>query len=299
MAGPTYGKNKPGDVLDFGIITGQHYRPWSDIKEQWLWADESGWDSAWAFDHFFGLRKDMDGEEGVCLEGWTLIAALATMTSQVQLGLMVTGITHREPIVLFKNAVTVDHVSDGRLILGVGAAWQEREHEAYGIPFPPPGERVDRFAEQMEMYRLLETQQRSDFKGEHYSLVNAPFEPKPVHGHIPILVGSTGKRMMTYIAKYADQWDGGGTPEEYAERGKRLNQLCEEIGRDPAEIRWVLSTGSAPFETEDAFRDHVRRYADVGVRSFLFNTPFSGVTDSMRAVADNVLPGLRKEFSGS
>lgn len=297
MAGPTNGKNPAGDVLDFGIVTGQHYRTWDDLQAIWKWADETGWDSAWCFDHFFGLRQDMEVEAGVCLEGWTLLAALAMMTSNVQLGLMVTGLTHREPIVLFKNAVTVDHVSNGRLILGVGAAWNEREHAAYGIPFPSPKVRVDRFAEQMEMYRLLETQERSDFSGENYSLVNAPFEPKPVNGHIPILIGSTGKRMMSYVARYADQWDGGGTPDEYREKSDRLNQLCEEIGRDPSEIRRALSTGPDKFESEQVFRDHVRSYAEVGVRSFLFGAPFSPVTESMREIANNVLPELRKEFT--
>lgn len=295
MAGPTHGENPPSNELDFGIITGQHYRNWDVIKEIWLWADESGWDSAWAFDHFFGLRKDE--EQGECLEGWTLIAALATLTKNVQLGLMVTGLTHREPIVLFKNAVTVDHVSDGRLILGVGAAWQEREHEAYGIPFPSPRERVDRFGEQMEMYRLLETQERTDFNGEYYSLVNAPFEPKPVSGHIPILVGSTGKRMLRHVARYANQWDGGGTPEEYRESGKRLKAACDEVGRDPSEIRWALSTGMAAMESEDTFRQHVRSYAEIGVRSFLFNAPFTSPNSTMRAIADKVIPELRQEFS--
>lgn len=298
MAGPTQGKNPPAGGIDFGIVTGQHYRSWNDIKEHWLWADESGWDSAWAFDHFFGLRQDMEAERGECLEGWTLIAALAMLTKNVQMGLMVTGLTHREPIVLFKNAITVDHVSDGRLILGVGAAWQEREHEAYGMPFPSPRERVDRFGEQMEMYRRLETQETTDFNGEHYTLVNAPFEPKPVYGHIPILIGSTGKRMLAHVARYADQWDAGGTPEEYQQHGERLKAACEKIGRDPSEIRWVLSTGADKMESEDIFRDHVRRYAAVGVRSFLFNTPFiSSPNKTMRAIAEQVIPELREEFN--
>ncbi|HEX2282695.1 MAG TPA: LLM class flavin-dependent oxidoreductase, partial [Thermomicrobiales bacterium] len=124
----------------------------------------------------------------------------------------------------------------------------------------------------------------------------APFEPKPVHGHIPILVGSTGKRMMRHVARYADQWDGGGTPEEYRQRGERLNTLCQEIGRDPSEIRWVLSTGAAVMDSVDTFRNHVRSYAEVGVRSFLFNTPFGGVNDTMRAIAEDVLPELRQEL---
>jgi alkanesulfonate monooxygenase SsuD/methylene tetrahydromethanopterin reductase-like flavin-dependent oxidoreductase (luciferase family) len=201
IGGPTYGKNPPVDYVSFGIVAGQHHRSWSEMREQWQFAEETGWDSAWAFDHFMSLRDD---ETGPCLDGWTLLGAMAEMTERVQMGLMVTGLTHRNPAVMFKQAVTVDHVSNGRAILGVGASWNEREHEAYGIEFPSPKVRVDRFGEAMEMYRLLESQERTKFEGEHYSLVDAPFEPKPVYGHMPILVGSRGKRMMRFIAQYAE-----------------------------------------------------------------------------------------------
>lgn len=291
--GPTYGKNPPAEKIDFGLITGNHWRSWSEIEEQWLFAEESGWDSAWAFDHFFSLR---DNEMGPCLEGWTLLGALAKMTERVQIGLMVTGMTHRYPAVLFKQAVTIDHISGGRHIFGVGAAWQEREHEAYGMEFPPPKVRVDRFAEAMEMYRQLETQERTTFEGEHYKLVNAPFEPKPVYGHMPILIGSTGKRMLRYVAKYADQWDGGGTPDEYKVHGERLNAYCREIGRDPSEIRWVLSTGRDKVESEDTFRKHVEDYYNVGVRSFLFNIPTGPVNQTLRNIAERVIPELREQY---
>jgi alkanesulfonate monooxygenase SsuD/methylene tetrahydromethanopterin reductase-like flavin-dependent oxidoreductase (luciferase family) len=289
--GPTYGKNPPADTIDFGIITGQHWRSWSEMQEQWLFAEETGWDSAWAFDHFFSLR---DGEMGPCLDGWTLLGGLAQMTERVQLGLMVTGMTHRNPAVLFKQAVTVDHISGGRHIFGVGAAWNEREHEAYGMEFPSPKVRVDRFAEAMEMYRLLETQERTTFEGEHYQLVDAPFKPKPVFGHMPILIGSTGKRMLRYVARYADQWDGGGTPEEYRAHGERLNAYCRDIGRDPSEIRWVLSTGRDKVESEDTFRTHVEDYYRVGVRSFLFNIPTGPVNQTLRNIAERVIPELRE-----
>jgi len=288
------GKNPPPDELDFGIVAGQHYRDWPEILEQFQWADESGWDSAWAFDHFFSLRKDH--ELGICHEGWVLLAALARETRNVQLGLMVTGITHRPPAVLFKQVVTLDHVSDGRLIFGVGAAWHAREHAAYGLEFPSPRERVDRFGEVMEMYRLLETQERTTFNGAHYQLDNAPFEPKPVNGHVPIMVGSTGRRMLRHVARYADQWDGGGTPEEYAAMGERLNQLCQEIGRDPGAVRWALDSGAAALESESAFRAHVAAYAAVGVRSFLFDIPRGTPSPTMRSIADDVIPELRARF---
>ncbi len=292
--GPTRGTNPSGDTVDFGIITGQHWRSLDEIREQWDFAEETGWDSAWAFDHFFSLRE---GVMGPCLEGFTLLASLAERTEDVQLGLMVTGMTHRNPAIMFKEAVTIDHISGGRHVFGVGAAWNEREHEAYGIEFPSPKVRVDRFAEAMEMFRRLETQERTSFDGASYRLVDAPFEPKPVYGHMPVLVGSTGKRMLRYVAQYADQWDGGGTPEEFAAHGERLNRYCQEIGRDPAEIRWVLSTGRDKVESEDTFRQHVEDYYNVGVRSFLFNIPYGPISPTLRNIAEQVIPELRDRYS--
>lgn len=286
---------QPGgpDGLHFGIVTGQHRRPLAQIEEHWQFAEATGWDSAWAFDHVFSLGQN---EMDETLEGWTLLAAMAARTSRVQLGLMVTGNTHRNPAILAKQAVTVDIVSGGRLILGVGAAWHEREHAAYGIPFPSPRERVDRFGEAMELHRLLETQERATFNGQYYTLDEAPFEPKPVFGHIPILVGSTGKRMLRHNARYADQWDGGGTPDELRATGERLNANCAEIGRDPSEIRWALSTGADKLESPDTFRKHVNDYAAVGVRSFLFSLPGGSPNDTIRRIASEVMPEVREEW---
>jgi alkanesulfonate monooxygenase SsuD/methylene tetrahydromethanopterin reductase-like flavin-dependent oxidoreductase (luciferase family) len=294
MAGPTFGKNPPVDELDFGIITKQHWRSWEEIQEQWQWADESGWDSAWAFDHFFSLR---DGELGPCLEGWTLLAALAVWTSRLQLGLMVNGNTHRNPAVLAKQAVTVDIVSGGRLIFGAGAAWNEREHVAYGLDFPSPRERVDRFGEAMEVHRLLETRERATFRGGYYTLDEAPFEPRPVFGHIPILIGTTGSRMLRHVARYADQWDGGGSPDEYRATGERLNARCREIGRDPAEIRWALASEPDALRSTDDFRRHVAGYAAVGVRSFLFTIPNGAPDGTLREIAERIVPELRETFA--
>jgi alkanesulfonate monooxygenase SsuD/methylene tetrahydromethanopterin reductase-like flavin-dependent oxidoreductase (luciferase family) len=295
LAGPTHGHNPPRDTLQFGLVTGQHWRSWDELQEQWRFADETGWDSVWAFDHFFSLR---DGELGPCLEGWTLLAALATLTTRAQIGLLVNGNTHRNPAILAKQAVTVDIVSGGRLILGVGAAWNEREHAAYGIPFPSARERVDRFGEAMELHRLLETQERATFNGQYYQLDNAPFEPKPVFGHIPILVGSTGARMLSHVARYADQWDGGGSPEEYQALSARLDERCADIGRDPGEILRVYSTGGDPLASEDAFRAHVAAYAAVGVRGFLFDLPNGAPSATLRDIAERVLPELRAGAQG-
>jgi alkanesulfonate monooxygenase SsuD/methylene tetrahydromethanopterin reductase-like flavin-dependent oxidoreductase (luciferase family) len=294
LAGPTYGKNPPANELDFGLIFGQHNRPWNVILETTQWADEAGLDSVWLFDHFMSLWDKQP--LGPCLEGWTLLAGLATVTKNVQLGLLVVGITHRYPAVMFKEAVTVDHLSGGRAILGVGAAWNEPEHAAFGIPFPPPAERVGLFGESMEAFRLLETQEWTTYQGEFLQIENIPFEPKPVHGHIPVLVGSTGKKMMRYIAQYADQWDGGSTPEEYREVGERLNAICREIGRDPGEIRWTTGVDEKLNSDPAAFKTYVQEMAAVGVRSFRLSVPWTGPDDALRNIVTNVVPELKQQF---
>ena len=303
----------PPDELDFGIVTGQHWRSWETVRKQWLWAEETGWDSAWTFDHFWSLRPTNDGET---LEGWTLLAALAVETSRLRMGTLVTGITHRLPAVLFKQAVTVDHISGGRLILGVGAAWAEDEHSAHGIPFPSPKVRVDMFEEAMEINRLLETQDLTTFEGENYQVHELPFEPKPVKGHIPVMMGTSGKRMLRNVARYADYWDSSQTPQALPRLAAQVAEHCEEFGRDPSEIRRAISAYFGPAsnphapvlvwedrsaaEIEADLREHVKAYADVGVRSFLFNLPYEGPNEETDWVARNVLPALREEFaSGS
>ena len=295
--GPTYGKNPPQDKLDFGIKSSQHWQSWNEMQEQWRFAEESGWDSAWAFDHFFSLTN---GEMGDCLDGWTLLAGFAQMTERLQMGLMVTGMTHRPPAVLFKQATTVDHISGGRLILAIGAAWNQREHEAYGLDFPSARERVDRFSEAMEMFRLLEQQERTTFTGKHFRLVDAPFEPKPVYGHIPVLIGTSGERMLRNVAKYADQWDGHyATPEGYQVLGMRIRDFCDEIGRDPHEIRWVRQSGKEELHLVgdvDTFRQHVIDYTRSGVRSFIFSIPPGSPGKSLIQISERIIPELREQF---
>jgi alkanesulfonate monooxygenase SsuD/methylene tetrahydromethanopterin reductase-like flavin-dependent oxidoreductase (luciferase family) len=298
------------DELDFGIVTGQHWRSWETVLRQWRWAEESGWDSAWVFDHFWSLRPTNDGET---LDGWTLLAALAVQTERLRMGTLVTGITHRYPAVLFKQAVTVDHISGGRLILGVGAAWEEREHEAYGLPFPLPGERVDMFGEALEINRLFETQERTTFEGEHYRIVDAPFEPKPVNGHIPVMIGSSGRRMLRHVARYADYWDSGQPPAAVPALAARVDEHCRALGRDAGAIRKAISAYFAPSSNPNApvvvwedrpvadverdFRAHVAAYAAVGVRTFLFNLPYDGPNEAAEHIARNVIPDLRQAFA--
>jgi alkanesulfonate monooxygenase SsuD/methylene tetrahydromethanopterin reductase-like flavin-dependent oxidoreductase (luciferase family) len=297
------------ETLDFGIVTGQHWRTWDMLLEQWRWTEQTGWDSAWTFDHFFSLRPT---DDGVCLEGWTLLAALAMATERVRIGTLVTGVTHRYPAVLLKQAVTVDHISNGRLILGIGAAWTEGEHRAYGIPFPSPGERVELFGETMELLRRFETQDRTTLTGKHVQIQDAPFVPKPVRGHLPVMIGTSGRRMLRHVGRYADIWDSGTAPELIPALHEQVREHARAAGRDPASIRLAISADFGPAsnpnapvlvwegsqdEVESRFRAHVDAYARVGVRSFLFNMPYEGANENMDHVARNVFPELRAAYA--
>lgn len=278
--------------LHIGISGGQHHRSWSEIVEQYQWADEVGLDSAWSFDHFYSLTKGDD--TGDCHDGWMLLAGLASLTRNIQLGLLVTGITHRYPSVLFKQAVTLDHISNGRAFLGLGAAWNEPEHRAYGIPFPPPRERVDLTGEALEVFRRFEQQERVTFHGEHLRIEDAPFEPKPVNGHIPVLMGTTGKRMMRHVARYADYWDGAGTVEETAERIANLHRICEEVGRDPSEIVPAFQANREIVLDEAKLRRTFAEYTAVGIRMFLLSIPTGSPSPQLRHNVEKVIPELRE-----
>ena len=170
-----------GTPLEFGIATGQT-EPFARTADRWRQIEALGFDSAWIFDHF--MTTGGQPEDHTYLEAWTALAGLAMVTSRVTLGILVSGNTYRSPALLAKQAVTVDHISNGRLVIGLGAGWHEPEHRAYGFFFPPPGERVARFEEAMQVIKQLTTQERSTFQGRYYQLDNAPFEPRPVRPEV-------------------------------------------------------------------------------------------------------------------
>ena len=170
-------------------------------------------------------------------EAWELLSAWAAITTTVRLGTLVTGNTYRHPAVLAKMVATLDHVSDGRAILGLGAAWHEGEHAMYGIPFPTTGGRLARMDEAAHVLRLLLDEPRSTFEGRHYALKDAVAEPKPVQGRLPILIGGGGEqKTLRTVARYADYWHGHGTPEIIRHKLDVLASHCAEIDRDPAQV---------------------------------------------------------------
>lgn len=280
--------------MKFGVVTGQHQLSWNQIVEQWQLAESLVFDSVWLFDHFMALYGN---PEGPCLEASTLLAALALKTSRIKIGVLVYGNTHRHPAIFAKEMVTVDHISDGRLILGIGTGWNEREHEAYAMPFPGAGDRVEMLEESLQIIESLFTEPRTTFNGKHYQLVEAPFAPKPIQAKLPILIGGRRPRMLKLIARHADYWDSSSSPEELRERLLQIGVHCREIGRDPREITASVSLGADQIENAATFAGTVRAYRAAGAGQLLYDFPISREgTRTAEMVAREIIPALREEF---
>ena len=221
--------------MRIGLDVAQHQLLWPELAERVQFAESAGFDGAWVFDHFTPLYGDRNGP---CLEAWTLLAGLAARTSRIRLGVLVTGITYRHPSVLATEAITVDHISNGRLELGPGAAWHQPEHEELGISFPPLKERAERLEEGVQVIRLLMTKDRAMFKGRHYQLAGASYHPKPIQKpHPPIWIGAGGEQLMLpIVARQADAWHAFGSDDSMARKSRLLDQLAEKAGRDPKAI---------------------------------------------------------------
>ncbi len=211
-------------------------RSWDDLLEIARLADDGGWDGVYVADHFMGDDGAFGAAEDPTLEATAVLGALATATERVRLGSLVLGATYRHPAVLANWAATVDHASGGRLVLGIGAGWQENEHEQYGLRLGPPGERIARLDEHLQIIRGLFTDATTTVHGEHYDVTDALCEPKPVQSPLPILVGGKGDRMLRLVARHADEWNMWSTPATFAARSAALDAACERIGRDPASI---------------------------------------------------------------
>lgn len=229
----------------FAIKTPPQHGEWSDFLDVWRAADEIDiFESAWTMDHFYPLTEPMDGR---ILESWTMIAALAQATSRIRVGSMVNGMHFRHPAVTANMAVTVDHISGGRFNLGLGAGWFEPESRDYGLELGTITERIDRFAEGVEVVNSLLTQEFTTFAGEYYQLQDARCEPKSVQSpRPPIVIGAKGKkRTLRITAQYADMWDMTfpASPAAWKELDDCLIGHCADVGRDPSEITRSIHLG--------------------------------------------------------
>jgi F420-dependent oxidoreductase-like protein len=246
------------------MVEGQEGVTW----EQWLAladaCERSGVEGLFRSDHYAGLGGDRDR---AALDCWTTLAGLAARTERIRLGSMVSPATFRHPSVHAKGAATVDHISDGRVELGLGAGWNEREHRMYGFPFPPTSVRVEMFAEQLEIVHRQWTEDELDFDGRHYRLEGGRAWPKPLQQpRPPLIVGGAAKRGTVEPAvRFADEYDTTfSSPEECARKRRTLDEFCERAGRDPATLRFSLMTTLIVGRDEREVRDRARRVMERG-----------------------------------
>ena len=303
---PNFTLNEPPGALFDGVV---------DMATA---AEESGFDSVWVMDHFYQLPP-MGGPNQPMLEAYTLLGALAARTARVKLGAMVTGVTYRNPAHLAKIVTTLDVISSGRAILGIGAAWYDVEHEGLGFDFPPAGQRLDRLEEALQICRAMFSEDAPSFEGRYYRVQEARNVPHPVQaGGPPILVGGGGeKRTLNLVARYADMCNLFGDAATIAHKVDVLRGHCKAAGRDPAEVTvsrlstLVLTesdeetaatkdflrqvTGEEPtgsdVGTPDQLVARIEELAAAGVEYFVFNVP-TGTPETVRRVGDAVVAAL-------
>ncbi len=286
--------------LRFGLFMSQSNKSLAQVYDDIAMAEDLGFDHAWLVDHLV----DTDGPpSNPILEAWTLLAALAERTSRIRLGVLVTSNTFRNPAVLLKAAVTVDHISGGRLILGIGSGWHADEHRRYGIDLPAPPERVDRFEEAVECITRLMAQDRTTFAGRYYRLDDAPLEPRPLQQpRIPILIAAHRPRMLRLAARYADQWDTfpelagaatDGVTTGLAERVATFEAAARAAGRDPATIRRSTWATRDILASEATYRAFVDAHLALGFTDISTVVPGADHMSTFRHIAEDVIPAYR------
>jgi alkanesulfonate monooxygenase SsuD/methylene tetrahydromethanopterin reductase-like flavin-dependent oxidoreductase (luciferase family) len=300
-----------------GVSLRPVYTTWDALRTYGLLVEALGYDSVWTSDHFIGHEEDLDAP---IFEGWQLLAAWGALTSRVRVGLLVSGNTHRHPALLAKMAITLDHITHGRAVLGLGAAWYRREHLAYGIPFETAEIRLAKLAEAAELVRSLLDQPRTAFEGTYYHLVDAPSMPRPLQHHLPLLIGGGGERKtLRIVARSADLWNGFGSVEVIAHKLAVLRSHCAELGRDALEILPTVGFGIVirddpaalrarlqqietvnhgdsvwlgPSGTVEAVAQGLAQYWRVGVRGFIIDMPAPYDDETLRRLTDEVRPRL-------
>ena len=259
--------------MRFGIDVSQHQLTWDELTSRVAFAEEAGFDGAWVFDHFKPLYGDPSGP---CMEGWSLLAALAASTERIRLGALVTGVTYRHPSILAAQAATVDVISGGRLEMSIGAAWFDGEHHELGVRFPSNGERARRLEEAVQVIRALFTEDDVSFDGRHYKLDGASYNPKPVQKpHPPLWIGASGEQLMLPIAgRHADVWHGFGSVDGLKRKMRIVEDSARAAGRDPDQI--VKSTALSISEPLDEVLETAEALRDAGFAYLTVSWPEAG-----------------------
>lgn len=297
-------------------------QPWPDLLRGCRWAEDHGWHGVWVPDHFMTdvpVGEPDPAELAPWLEAWTTLAAIAALVPRVRIGAMVGGNGYRHPAVVAKMAGTLDEISGGRAVVGLGAGWQENEHRRYGIDFGTVAWRADRLEEACAVIRGLLDRDRTSFDGAHYRLDEAPCAPSGADGRrIPLLVGGAGpRRTLRTVARHADEWNRWATPDEVGPARATLARWCEEFGRDPAEIRVTIAVmarfcdsprqrdevrarlgnhGGLVGASTEEIRDLAGAYAEAGVDELVvadFNLPRDRREDVLERLQVDVLDPLR------
>jgi F420-dependent oxidoreductase-like protein len=281
--------------MQFGAQLSNYLTTWENILSTIKVVEAGPWNSLWFSDHFLVPLPGSGLEPEEALEGWSLITATAAITKRLRLGILVTGNNYRNPALIAKMSATVDQISNGRLILGIGAGWYKREHEAFGWEFPGVQERCDRLEEAVELIKkLFNAKGPIDYNGRYYKLNKAYFSPACIQKpHVPIMVGGNGeKRTLRTLARFGDicniDFNNPGSPEIFSHKLGVLERHCEEFGRDPSKIKktilfpfrlenneekaiqlrkrrgdWVL------FGTKSFIIDRIQQYIDAGAEEIM------------------------------
>lgn len=317
---------EPNPPIRFGLQVAQQQTTVAELQDVWREAEALGFDTLWVNDH---LLPSIGPQDGANFESWTLLGAMSVATSRIKIGCLVTSNTFRHPSILAKMAATVDHLSNGRLVFGIGAGWFEREHEAYGVEFSTMRGRAKRLEEALQVItKLWGADPTASFAGRHYILVDAPFVPKPVQTpHPPILIGGIGEKLtLPLVARYARMWNVPILPpDEFARKNQVLEGYCKEIGRDCGEIERSYLTPLYLNPDPEALRGVMQRlmdlrglteaqarrtvlagspsdiraqlqaYIDVGVTHFIINLRRPGLYDreAVRVFASEIMPAFR------
>jgi F420-dependent oxidoreductase-like protein len=305
----------------FGMQTGQQNVDFADVQSLWQKADGWGYDSLWAFDHLYPIFSDPNGP---CLEGWTTLAALAQVTKKARIGHLVNGNTYRHPSLLAKMATTVDHISGGRLDLGIGAGWFELEHTSLGFDFKTVRGRLEALEESLQIITGMLAGEKVTLDGRHYRVNEAQCRPLPVQKKVPIMIGGTGKKiLLRLVAQYADLWNAFATPEDMGRLIDVIRDHGDAIGRDTDEIEKTVMLPfcytadkekqdmmcgllAAAFEVtpavmrqqmmvgdQDECLDRIGKYAEQGVTHFIFMLMPPYPHDELQAFAEEVIPAAK------
>ncbi|HEY2280034.1 MAG TPA: LLM class flavin-dependent oxidoreductase [Streptosporangiaceae bacterium] len=259
-------------------------------------AEANGWYGVWLADHYMPNTGDTTPVRGDVYECWALLPALAAVTERVRIGTLVSPTSVHHPALLAKRAATIDQLSGGRFVLGLGAGWQLNEHHAYGIELEPPGKRVSRFEEAITIVRSMLADDTTTFAGEFYHFIDAPADPKPVQAPLPLLVGTRGPRMLRITARHANEWNAWHLP-DLADRVQALAEACEKTGRDPATMWRSVNaqidlggstppTGRVIGGSAQQLIDQLGQCADLGFDEFI--VPDSNLGDSVAERADQL-----------